>query len=188
MLPPKASSVTQDGAPDGFIAPLVYRSEVAPEGMTRLIISAPVERLAAIHHSLVEAVSAPLGAMWLRMTDRAAGKNLGERPERFLAMEITAAQVLEAMRAASTLLYHDGRGQLWIRGALGEQVVIDEMGLLYAYPDDPLYRDALAALGVPEGAAPTLADRDYVRVQFHAAADAEEAAMLRGLGLTPWAG
>ena len=61
MLPPKASSVTQDGAPDDFIAPLVYRSEVAPEGMTRLIISAPVERLAAIHRSLVEAVSGVVG-------------------------------------------------------------------------------------------------------------------------------
>ena len=188
MLPPKASSVHQDGSPDGFTPPLHFRSEVAPEGMTRLTISAPVDRLAAIHRALVAAVGGPVGVMWIRLTDRAAGRHLDEKPARFLAMEIASDRALEALEAASTLLYHDGRGQLWIRGALGEQIVLDEMGLLYAYPDDPLFRDALEACGVPEGAAPTMADRDYVRVQFQASADGEERALIEGLGLSPWAG
>jgi len=188
MLPPKASSVLQDGSPDGFTPPLNFRSEVAPEGMTRLTVSAPAGRLPALHRALVEAVGGPLGVMWIRLTDRAAGRHLEERPARFLAMEIPAGRALAAIDAAATLLYHDARGQLWIRGALGEQIVIDEMGLLYAYPDDPLFRDALASHGVPEGGAPTMADRDYVRVQFQASADEEERALIEGLGLAPWAG
>jgi hypothetical protein len=71
---------------------------------------------------------------------------------------------------------------------MGEQVVLEEIGVIYAYPDDPSFRDALEALGVPEGEGPTLAERDYIKVSFNAAYDAEEEGIIQDLNLVPWAG
>ncbi|MDP6934632.1 MAG: hypothetical protein QGG40_17045, partial [Myxococcota bacterium] len=68
------------------------------------------------------------------------------------------------------------------------QVVLEEIGVLYAYPDDPLFRETLEAHGIQQGVEPTLAVRDYVRVNFVPEADEQEADLKQSLGLVPWGG
>ena len=186
MYESKASSVTPEGEPDGFVAPLQYTPEVSPEGVTRLKVSAGLDRLSEIHQALLRALSNPLGLLYVQLTDRAADQHHGNNPRRWLAMELELETLLEAIGGATALLYCDGRAQIWIRGALGEQVVLDELGLMYVYPDDPAFRDLLEALDVTEGHAPAMDDRDYIRVQLLADADTEEAQLIEGLGLQPF--
>ena len=61
--------------------------------------------------------------------------------------------------------------------------MLDELGVLYTYPDDPAFRDALDGLDLPLGAVIGLDGRDYVRVQFLAEADAQEVGLIAGLGM-----
>ena len=90
----------------------------------------------------------------------------------------------DALEHCANLIYGDARGEVWLRGDLGEQLVLDQDGLLYAYPDDPSWREALAAAGVPEDDAQTLAERDYVKHWYHAENDALEAELIARLRLT----
>lgn len=181
-FPPKARSVTADGLDDGFGAPLRFRGEVSPDGATRLVVSAPPEPLLALLRGFVELMEPPLSVRWVRLTDRPAGRQLPQ-PESWVAVGHPVSAVLDTLEACPVLLAHDARGQLWVRGALGDVVVVDELGLLYAYPDDPLTRDTLRRMGVPEHAGPTMLDRDYVRVELLAEADAQEALLVSRLSL-----
>ena len=88
------------------------------------------------------------------------------------------------MNARRALIWHDGRHQLWARGRFSEQVVLDELGVLYCYPDDPSFRDALE--GIPQRKDLTLDTRDYVKVNFVAAADAEEQSLWDRFGMREW--
>lgn len=185
--PDKAQSVTEAGEPDGFAPPEAWRAEVSPDGVTRLVISAGAARLPVIHRALVDALEAPLSVMYVQLTDRAADQHLGSDQRRFLAVDIPRELVNDALERCRTLIFHDGRHQLWIRGRAREQLVVDELGLIYIYPDDFTFRDALDAVGVPEqGSVVTMAERDYVKVQFHASADAEEAWLKQQLRLQPY--
>ncbi len=179
----KATSVTEAGEPDGFTPPLLYMPQVGPDGTTRLVVSAPVTDLPRIHRLLVKSLQAPLGVLWVQLVDRASGRRQEDDPRRWLTLEQPADAVLSAVDRSLHLLYQDARGQLWIRGALGEQLVLDELGLVYLYPDDPAFRAALESAGVEQSSVPTMADRDYVRVEFDAAADAEEQALLHDLSM-----
>jgi len=182
----KASSVTEDGKPDGFVVPLQYCPEVSPDGTTRLKISAGPADLPRVHRALITAMGDKLGVLYIQLTDRRAGRHLAEKPNRFLAVEIPVAHVLATFSGCEDLLYGDGRGQVWVRGMLGEQLILDEMGVIYAYPDDPMYRDALEAEAVPKDKAQSLDERDYVRVEFMASADAQEDKLMGDLRLQPW--
>lgn len=184
MLPPKAISVTQAGEPDGWSPPRTWRAEVAPDGQTRLVVSVPLEDLAATHLRLVRALQGPLGVLYVRLTDR-AGEGQLPKPVRRVAMEIPAARVEAALAERAALVWHDARHQLWIKGRHGEQVVLDELGVLYAYPDDPSFRDALA--GIPESPTQTMDARDYVRVAFLAEADEMERSLWAELNMVEWA-
>jgi hypothetical protein len=46
----------------------------------------------------------------------------------------------------------------------------------------------LQALGIPEGKGPTLAERDYIKVNFSAEHDAQEEGLIRDLHLLEWQG
>ncbi len=181
----KAISVTEEGEPDGFDAPLLYKTQVGPDGTTRLVISAPLDDLPRVHRLLITALTEPLGVLWVQLVDRATSTRQEEAPKRWITLEREQAKVLEVLEACAELLYEDGRGQLWIRGALGEQLVLDELGLLYLYPDDPSFHEVLSAAGVSEADSATMAERDYVRVEFVAAADKLEASMLTDLSMQP---
>ena len=81
------------------------------------------------------------------------------------------------------LCYHDGRHQLWVQGKGEDKIVMEETGVLYVYPDDPSFRDVLEAQDIPMREIESMADRDYVRVEYIAEADEQEASFQRTLGL-----
>lgn len=177
----KAISVNQDGSPDGFVPPIAWRVDHSPDGVTRIAVSAG-PKLIPVFMALLEGLQGPLGVLWVRMVNRQKGRQLAT-PERFIAVERSKEQVATALTGCKSLMGLDGRGQLWLRGGFREQLVLDELGTIYCYPDDPSFRDVLAGLGIKEQPHANMEDRDYVKVIFSAAADAEEEALIRSLGM-----
>ncbi|MDP2306181.1 MAG: hypothetical protein Q8P18_09135 [Pseudomonadota bacterium] len=183
-FPPKASSVNVEGQPDSWTPPRSFRAQVAPDGTTRLVISVPPEELAATHLSLLAVLGGPWSLRYLKLTDRKVGQL--PKPETWVRMDVKPEVALAALEARPGLVWHDGRHQLWMRGVYGDQVVLDELGVLYCYPDDPAFRAALE--GVPESKEVGMDGRDYVRVSFLSEADAEEASLFAALSLQAWKG
>ncbi|HCH64388.1 MAG: hypothetical protein CL927_15480 [Deltaproteobacteria bacterium] len=184
---PKAESVTREGQPDGFIPSRFFRPEVLQGGMTRLVVSVPMGELEAVHRALVGAIEPPLKLLYKQLTDRIRGIQLPKPIDR-VAVELPRDRVLDAFTRNKRLIYHDGRHQLWVRGSRGEQVVLEEVGQIFVYPDDFLFRDVLLGLGIPEGDGEEMGARDYVRVTFDARCDQEEANLLHELHLVEWMG
>lgn len=185
--PPKAQSVTKEGEPDGFSPPAVMVPQVLDGGYTRLLASVPPEGLIALHQDLLRELSAPWKVLYVRLTDRAKGQL--EKPEQLVGVDLAPAAVMAALRECEDLIYRDGRHQLWVRGHRGEQVVLEELGVIYVYPDDPSFREVCERHGLREELrATTMAERDYVRVNFVAEADGQEDRLRFRLGLQGWAG
>ena len=182
---PKAVSVAKSGEPDGFLPEAAWFQEVLAGGYTRLTVSVPSERLETVHRALVRALAAPLRVLYVRLTDRAAGRRL-DPPHRWVALDLEPNHLDAAMAGHRGLIYHDGRHQLWVQGSGEDRVVLEETGVMYVYPDDPSFRDVLTAQGLPEHRRQTMADRDFVRVEFSAAADAEELDLRSAIGLVPY--
>ncbi len=184
MLPGKASSVTEEGLPDGWAVPEQWEAQSSPGGVTRLVISAPQERLGEIFEALVAGLEPPLAVRYVQLTHRQTETQHvhTDRPS-WVGVELAPERVREVFAGSQMLLYRDGRHQVWVRGALGDQLVLDELGLVYAYPDDPAMRDILVGLGVQQGRAQTLLERDFVRVELHAEADEQERHLIEALGL-----
>ncbi len=181
---PRAASTSEDGVLDGWVPPLGFAAEIDPKGNTRLVISTPSDRLADVHLAVFGALEAPIGVLWRRVIDRADPKPNGSPPLDFVGLDLPAERVVAALQASGGLVWEDARGELWLRGARGEQVVLDADGVMYAYPDDPAFRDALASVGVAETTQlSTVAQRNYVQQWYHAECDAEEAALVASLGL-----
>jgi hypothetical protein len=154
-------------------------------GSTRLCATVPTAQLGVVHQALLAVLKPPVSVLYRQKIDRREPKPEGDPGKDFIALELPVDNAVAACRAASTLLYSDARCELWVRGGLQEQVVLDVDGALYCYPDDPVFRDALASLGLEEQEdLITLEKRDYVRHWFRAAADAEEDHLLATLGLT----
>jgi hypothetical protein len=181
-LPPKAESVRTGGQPDGWFPPRGWQPQIAPDGSTRLVISVPSAELAATHLRLVRALSGPLGIRYVRLTDRQKGQL--PAPESFVRMEVATDELVGWLEARRELMWHDGRHQTWIRGKFGEQVVLDELGMLFCYPDDVAFRDVLA--GVPEVKLNGMDTRDYVKVTFLPEADEQEKTLLAEGRLVAW--
>ena len=189
MIPPvKAFSVTEDGENDGFENPLLYSQEMGPDGTTRLMVSCGPERLQELHVALLRGLQSPLGVLYVQLVDRVTGQDQNADPKRWLSLEQPVERVVQALDDAKLLLYRDARCQMWIRGALGEQLVLDEFGLIYVYPNDPVFVEILEGCQVPQLAAPTIADRDYVKVAFCSEADSQEQGLLQALNLSPLKG
>ena len=183
-MTPKAQSVTAAGDLDAFSAPRAWRADVFPDGHTRLVVSVPQAELRETHRALVRARSGRLGIRYVQLTDRALGQL--PAPVGRVAMELDSARVVAALEARPELIWGDGRHQIWLRGAMGETVIVDEMGLLHCAPDDPSFRDALAALDIPEGRPTMMDQRDYVKVTFLAEADEQETSLWEELKLLKW--
>lgn len=185
-LPPKASSVTKDGEPDGYVPPMAYKLQVLDGGYTRLVVSTPPNRLRLIHRTLVLALQPPLKFLYIRLTDRIRGQL--PKPEQYVAVELSQDRVLDALDKYAPLIYNDGRNQIWVRSALNEQIVLEEIGALFCYPDDPLFRDKIEQFGIVEARHESIDTRDYVKVNFLAEADAMEKDLMHELGLVRWQG
>lgn len=181
---PKATSVTVDGAEDGFVPEAGWEAEMTPRGDTRLVVSVPHGDLPAVHAALIAALSPPLGLLYRQEVDRRNPRPQGAPPRDLVALDLPADRVIAALGEAAPLVYGDARCEVWIRGRMGEQVVLDHDGLIYVYPDDPAFRDAVQAAGVPGRDVVTMAERDYVKHWFHAENDALEDALIASLRLT----
>jgi hypothetical protein len=182
----KAESVTKQGEADGYVPPSAYCARVLRGGYTRLDISTPMDKLAIIHRELVKTIQFPCKIRYVRMTDRQSGQL--EKPESYVAVEISKDRMLQALQSFEELFYNDGRNQLWIQGASEEQIVLDELGMLYVYPDDFVFRDTLTMLGWPEMKHESMAQRDYVKVNFSVVADEQERSLITSFGLVRWEG
>jgi len=179
----KAESVTPDGDDDGFTIALAYHGEMTPNGDTRLVASAPPRDLQRLHTCLVAALAPPLNFLYRQKVDRADPKPQGSPPRDFVALDLPAERVEAALSDASSLVYHDARCEIWIRGALGEQVILDTDGMIFCYPDDPSFRDALDAAGLPDENFDGMDKRDYVKQWFHAENDDIEQSLIAFLRL-----
>jgi hypothetical protein len=153
-------------------------------GSTRLIVSVPESELSTVHQRLLQSMQGPVSVLYRQVVDRVDPKPQGSPPRDFLALGLAIDRVSNALVANSDLVYHDARCEVWLRGVLHEQLVIDPDGLLYCYPDDPTFRDALASAGVDESEFETLLERDYVKHVFHAACDGVEQSLIEQLNLT----
>jgi hypothetical protein len=180
----KATSVTAEGEPDGWTIQRGYRAEMDHSGSTRLVVSVPTAELATVHAALAAAMGAPLSVLYRQVVDRLDPKPQGTPPRDFIALGLDHERVSAALMEHGALVYHDARCELWLRGQLQEQVVLDPDGLLYCYPDDPMFRDTLQRVGVEEVEIETLLERDYVRHWFVASCDEVEQQMIRSLNLT----
>ena len=183
---PKAQSVTKEGEDDGYVPPSAYSARVLRGGYTRLDISTPMDKLAILHKELVKTIQFPCKLRYVKMTDRQKGQL--EKPESYVAVEVSRDRMMQALLDFEDLFYYDGRNQLWILGAAKEQIILDELGMLYVYPDDFVFRDALTMLGWPEMKHESMAQRDYVKVNFSAIADEQERSLLNSFGMIRWEG
>lgn len=184
IVTPKSESVTEQGEPDGWEPVAGFVRDLGPGGQTQLVISVPSRFLLDLHQQLVRVLSTPLGVMYRQVIDRREPKPQGAPPTDFVTLDVPVDTVTDALARFTELLHHDARCELWVRGALGDHVVIDTDGLLYCAPDDPAFRDVLLGNGLIEGVDVTIADRDYVRHWFHAECDALEERLITELNLT----
>lgn len=184
--PGKSHSVHQDGTPDGYIPPIAFADRVLPGGMTRLEVSAPPNLLSVVHKALLEKISYPCKVRYLKMTDRQNGQL--PKPESYVAVEISKEQLRQATEDFQDLFYEDGRHQLWILGKDNEQIVLDELGMVYVYPDDFLFREVLLQMGWSTEKHEGIDTRDYVMVHFRSVADEQERQLFQRFGLTRWEG
>ena len=183
---PKAQSVDKKGALDGFVPPMAFKGQVLDGGYTRLELSVPPDRLSAVHKHLADQLSFPCKIRYLKLTDRLKGQLA--KPESYAAVEISKVRLLQVLSELSPLIHHDGRHQFWIVGLQGEQLILDELGMIYIYPDDLLFRDILTDLGFIETNHENMSARDYVRVNFLAQGDQQEVVLLQSLGFVRWEG
>ena len=182
--PAKATSVTATGEPDGFAIQPGWEPQADPGGQNRLLVSVPTHRLAQVHAALFACLGAPLGVLYRQAVNRLLPAPQGAPPTDFVGLNLAKERVSQAISQASDLVFHDARCELWLRGALGDQLILDQDGLLYVYPDDPAFRRALDDQRLPQAHVETMLDRDYVKHWFHQDNDALEAQFIDALSLT----
>lgn len=183
LLGPRAESVTAEGEPDGWVQPAGWYAEITPHGDTRLTVAGPHDRMPAIHAALVKALASPVSVLYRQRVNRQDPKPQGAPPRDFVMRDVPLERVVEAVESAAALLHTDARAEFWLQGAMGERLVLDEDGIVYIYPDDPAFRDALGAAGVEESPIDLVTARDYVKHWFRAECDAQEDGLIARLGL-----
>ena len=183
---PKAQSVDKQGEADGFSPPMAYQPRVLDGGYTRIDVSVPPEKLSILHKAIISTCQAPFKLRYVRMIDRQRGQL--PKQESWVVVELSQDRLQQICDHFNTLFYHDGRNQIWIQGASGEQLVLDELGMLYVYPDDFSFRELLNTMGWVEADHESMDTRDYVLVNLCAEADQEERELFQSLGMVRWDG
>lgn len=183
VLGPKAISVTEQGEPDGWKVQSGFDGQTAQDGSNRLMVSVPVAQLRTVHNALMELLGTRVGVLYRQFVDRRNPGPNNAPPTDFVGLDLTRERVVAALGDAEALIYHDARCELWLRGEMGDQIILDRDGLIYCYPDDLAFRDVLSKFELNEGEVEVLLERDYVRHIFHAQNDSIEDALISGLGL-----
>ena len=187
MTQPRATSVTIEGDPDGFEPTTAWWPDHDTEFGTRLVISVSDADRARVHVALAQGLGERIGVLYRRHVDRLNPRPNGVPPEDFVGLDIPRERLFSLLESAGDVVYADARAEFWLRGQLGEQLIMDQDGMIFCYPDDVSFRDALTAQGVLQGEVQTISDRDYVKHWFHAPNDAAEQALIDELGLVPMA-
>ena len=187
MIEQKATAVTEKNEPTGFEAEPGFFEQLVPDGETRLVVSVPVALLPKVHRALVSVMSGPMGFLFRQQVDRQAPREEGAPPLDYVSLGQPKAAVMSALVRFDGLLYRDARGEFWVRGENGDSVILDTDGLVFCYPDDLAFRDALEAQGIPCKEVTTVRDQDYVKHWFHSKYDAEERGLINALGLAEMA-
>jgi hypothetical protein len=185
--PVKAESVHPDGNPDGWEPTTGWRAEATEQGR-RVVVSCAWKDLPRVYRGLVEALGNPIGVLYRRRVDRRDPKPEGWPGEDLIGLDVPAERVLSLVDSSPDLLYGDARCEVWLRAPDGFQLVLDQDGVIYTYPDAPRFVAALRDLGLEEGLKQTLAQRDYVKHWYRAEADEQEDNWVQQLNLTPWVG
>lgn len=180
---PKSESVDAKGQADGWRPMAGFVRDVGSQGRTQLVVSSPNDFLLDIHLQLVGELQPPLGLLYRQVVDRREPGPSGAPARDFVALELTHATVRDALTRFTELFHHDARCEIYVRGALGEQIVLDQDGLLFCQPADPVFEDTLLASGFIADLSSTIADRDYVKHWFHHHNDALEDELIANLGL-----
>lgn len=183
---PRAASVTVTGDDDGWSPVGGFRAELdTAHGMTRLVVSVPFARLPEVHAALLRSLKPPLGFLFRQFIDRHNPRPNGAPPVDRVALDVDTERLVAVLSDNAGVIYEDARAEVWVRGAMpSEQIVLDQDGVLYCYPDDPVFRDALEACGLPEDDdLETMLERDYVKHWYHPEHDAEEQALAESLRL-----
>lgn len=182
---PKSESVTEQGQPDGWVPPAGFVRELeSGAGTTRVAVSVPHTHLLDLHVALARTLAEPVSVLYRQLIDRRDPKPQGSPPRDFVAVDQRLDRVIAGIEAHTSLLHHDARCELWLRGSMGEQLVLDADGMLFCYPDDPAFGDVLGEHGLDADVPETIADRNFVKHWFHAENDAVEDAFVRALQLT----
>ena len=178
----KSHFLTEQGEPDGWEIQTGFDAQTAQDGSNRLLVSVPTSRLRTVHSALVDLLGNRVGADRQFVDRRNPGPN-NAPPTDYVGLDLARDTVVEVLAETENLIYHDARCELWLRGEMGDQIILDRDGLIYCYPDDPAFRDVLASFDLPEGEIEVLLERDYVRHVYHAENDALEDAFKETLGL-----
>lgn len=181
---PKAESVHEDGTSDGWTPVPGFLRDVGPDGQTQVVVSVPLAMLAAVHAALVGTLAEPISLLYRQIVDRRNPGPNGAPPRDFVAVDLRLPDVLAALAKFDDLVYHDARCQIWVRGSMGEQVVLDDEGLVFCAPDDPVFEDVLVGFGLPPELSDTIKERNYPKHWFHGACDAQEEGLIAALQLT----
>jgi hypothetical protein len=187
MIEQKATAVTEEGEPTGFEAEPGFFEQLVPDGETRLVVSVPVALLPKVHRALVDVMGGPMGILFRQHIDRESPRPEGAPPLDHVSLGQPKTNVMSALVRFDGLLYHDARGEFWVRGQNGDSVILDTDGLVFCYPDDLGFRDALKAQGIPSKEVTTVRDQDYVKHWFHAKYDVQETGLVNALGLAEMA-
>src|SRR5262245_23570345 len=94
---PKATSVTKEGADDGFVVSSGWPAEARPAGDTRIVASVPLEQLPRVHAALVSALDPPLGFLYRQEVDRKNPRPEGSPPRDRVALDLAPPRVLAAL-------------------------------------------------------------------------------------------
>ena len=186
---PKALSVREDGQLDDFVSPCIFTRRVLSGGYTRLEISSTPDKIGIVFKVLCDRITFPCKLRYVKKIDASGPRQL-DPPESYAAVEVSKSRLQSALESYGELFFHDGRCELWVHGDnADEQVVLDDLGVIYAYPDDFAFREALAEIGWPElppHKAEMMTNRDYVRVNLQPTLDELEQQFLQHFGLVRW--
>ena len=118
VLGPKAISVTEQGEPDGWEVQSGFDGQTAQDGSNRLMVSVPTAQLQTVHKALMGLLGSRVGVLYRQFVDRRNPGPNNAPPTDFVGLDLTRERVVAALDEAESLIYHDARCELWLRGEM----------------------------------------------------------------------
>lgn len=159
--------------------------QTSENGHARLVAWAP--SLSTVRRAFEEFIKALPAAVEVLLKVKAdSGAAEESRDPVWLRYHGVVAQgaLLEAIDRCDTSVFQDSRNQLCVRDPVSfDYVVLDDVGVVYMYSDDAMFRQVLAALGFEERIEPLVSEEGYW-AQTPAAGREQESEFVRLLRLS----